>query len=539
MDFRYDLAIIGGGINGAGIARDAAMRGLRVILLEKSDFACGASGQNGRMIHGGLRYLETFDFGLVHESLYERRVLLNIAPHLVREVDLTIPIRKGGRSRRLIALGLFLFDCLDLFRGGRSRIISAADALATCDGLLADGLVGAAVIHDAWAEYSERLTIENLLAAREHSAQILNRARVLGLEPAEAGRSIKLTFGREDGGVASLFAAVVVNATGAWADEFLTATGGPHQPLLRASKGTILVADGLQNAPDRSVFFEAAADGRPVLIAPWNGMYLIGTTDVVADGPIDDVRAEAAEIDYLLTETNRSFPNLNLGRHNIRYSYTGVRPLPFSLNKSSVKVSRQHVIRAHPEFSGRLVTVIGGKLSTFRRIAEDVLRSVSDKFDQQLAPSRTALQPLPGAQDAAAESRLRDRAAALGLSAGSVAHLVAVFGARAHGILDLMEGSPLLAAIVDPETGATAAEIHFVVQTEWARDLTDILVRRTMIGRNRFAGRNAVDAVCEVLKSLGWGDKMIARGKESHSAYVKRSTDLVSNQLQDVCHDTT
>lgn len=530
----YDLAIIGGGINGAGIARDAALRGLSVILFEKDDFARGASGQNGRMIHGGLKYLATLDIGLVREALQERRTLKRIAPHLVRPVDLTMPIRKGGHGKMTMAAGLLLFDILNGFRDPRSRMISAAETLRTCGGLSEKGLVGAAVIHDAWAEYSERLTIENLVDAGDHTAEILNRARVTGLAATDDGRAVRVTFAREGSPARTVSAAVVVNATGAWADELLADATGSNQRLLRASKGTILVVDGLVNAPDRPVFFETVSDRRPVLISPWNGMHLVGTTDIVVEIPVDSVCAEHSEVDYLLDEINRSFPRLALRHENIRYLYTGVRPLPFSTG-TSAKVSRHHIVKRHPEFSDRLITVIGGKLATYRRIAEDVLKAADGKFDRPLARSQTATRPLPGALDLSEQKRLEDRAITLGLSDQSITHLVKVYGARGAGILDLIDTAPKLAEVVDDESGATAAEIHFVIQKEWARDLADILVRRTMIGRNRFAGANAIAAVVRVLNDIGWSAEMIDKGITDFDSFLSKSKSLIASGKKREC----
>lgn len=537
MQSNFDLAIIGGGIIGAGIARDAALRGLSVIVLEKGDFAGGASGQNGRMIHGGLKYLETLDIGLVREALRERRILQTIAPHLVRPTELTMPIRKGGRPRVMIGAGLLLFDIINMFRDPRSRIISARKALETCNGLAPEGLVGAAVIKDAWAEFSERLTMENLVGAAQSSAEIRNRTKVTGLALDDAGEKIIVTFARDGAEQQAITASVVVNSTGAWADEVLSATCAENQRMVRGSKGTIMIAEGLKNAPERPVFFEAKSDKRPVLIAPWNGMHLIGTTDHLVEQPVDEVWAEDAEVEYLLSEINQSFPKLNLGRGDIRYLYTGVRPLPFS-TKNSVKVSRHHVVKKHSKFSGRLITVVGGKLSTFRKIAEDVLRAADGKFDRPLAPSQTASYPLPGALDASGRAKIKERAQCLKISPKSIEHMLAVYGMRAAGILDLIEGNAELGAVVDAETGATAAEIEFVVANEWARDLTDILVRRTMIGRNKFAGRNAVSPVNKVLRRIGWSAGKIAAGTGNYERFVKKSTGLIKADKSGVCHGT-
>lgn len=523
---QFDVIIVGGGINGAGIARDAAMRGLSVFLLERDDFASGASGKNGRMIHGGLRYLEQFEVGLVREALAERKVLLEIAPHLVARRDLIIPIRSGiGRPAWMVRLGLFALDLLSARRVTFHRYLDKAEALRRVPSLKAEGLRGAAVMYDAFAQYAERLTLENVIDAAVHGAVVENHAPVRRLLTSN-GRITGVAYTNQAGQDCEASAALVVNATGAWADEFLHAATGTQSSLLGPAKGTFMVIAGFAGAPESSVFFEAATDRRPIIVTPWNGLYLVGTTDERVSGMIDDVRPSSAEVDYLLAELATAFPSFTGTADDVLYTYTGVRPLPRA-GGVSTKVPRKHVIHDHAPAIDGLLSILGGKLSTFRSLAEETVDLILAKLARPKAPCRTATTPLPGGGNSG-----RGMAAAHApIDGRSRARLDALYGSRAEEVLSLTTANPALAHVIDPETGAIGAEVVFAVRHEWATTFEDILVRRTMVGRNSSLGARAVDAVATIAAvHLGWSSERIEHNRRNYQRYIELSRDIPQSQ---------
>jgi glycerol-3-phosphate dehydrogenase len=512
----FELIVVGGGINGSAIARDAALRGLNTLLIERDDFASGASGRNGRMIHGGLRYLEQGEVGLVREALRERSILLAMAPHIVRRRDVMIPVRRGvGRPAWMVRAGLTALDLLAFGSAPRHQFLSRAETLRRVPALNSQGLRGAALMFDAFAENAERLTIENLLDAAANGATIRNHSRVRRI--LSNGRAVAgVEYEDARGDVFTATAPLVVNATGAWGDEFLRGATGTNRQLLGASKGTFIVVAAFPGAPSGSVFFEAAADRRPIIVTPWRGLYLIGTTDVRVSGPIDEVRAEPAEIQYLLTEILGCFPDAGLTRQSILYSYTGVRPLPFATGASR-KVPRHHIIHDHaPELDG-LLTIIGGKLSTFRSLAEDALKVVANKVGRPLPACTTATRPLPGAQGT--PDRARHAAEQASVSPLTARRLTELYGMRADRVLAYAIETPELAAVIDASTGAIAAEIVLAVREEWAQSFADILLRRMLIGRNGDLGVGALNRLEAVAaRHLGWTTDRI---KQNRSAYLR------------------
>jgi glycerol-3-phosphate dehydrogenase len=390
----FDAIVIGAGINGAGIARDAAMRGLKVLLLDKGDVGCGTSSASTRLIHGGLRYLEHFEFGLVRESLRERETLLRIAPHLVRPLAITIPIYKQSkRGRLMIRAGMIFYDLLSWGKAlPRHRMLSRAETLERWPGLNTDGLLGAALYYDAQVEFPERLVMENVLSARKFGAEVLTYTRVTNFAVAD-GRVSGVEFVSEDGQKEFAEATVVINAAGPWIDLVLEPVKSPK--LIGGTKGSHLVVPPFLGAPANAIYVEAHSDGRPIFIIPWNEAYLIGTTDVRFEGDPDEVRCEPWEIDYLLSETNLALPDAHLTRDSILYTYSGVRPLPATDDKDEQSITRRHFIREHPRLPN-LLSIVGGKLTTYRSLAEECVDLIFRKLGKDSPPCRTATEILAG-----------------------------------------------------------------------------------------------------------------------------------------------
>jgi glycerol-3-phosphate dehydrogenase len=395
----FDVIIIGAGINGAGIARDAAMRGLKVLLIDKSDPGGGTTSASTRLIHGGLRYLEHFEFGLVRESLRERETLLRIAPHLVKPLAITIPIYKQGRRGPItIRAGMIAYDLLSWGKSlPRHRMLSRTDTLEQLPGLNSEGLLGSALYFDAQVEFPERLALENVLAARSFGAEVLTCAPVTKLL-GEERRISGIEFVTTDGQTHSAHARVAINATGPWIDQLLKRGPSESPRLIGGTKGSHLVVPPFSTAPANAIYLEARSDGRPMFVIPWNANYLIGTTDVRFEGDPDEVGCEPWEVDYLLGETNIAFPKAGLTRDDILFTYSGVRPLPATSKKDEQNITRRHFIREHPQLSN-LLSIVGGKLTTYRSLAEECVDLIFRKLGRESPPCKTAKELLPGAQD--------------------------------------------------------------------------------------------------------------------------------------------
>jgi glycerol-3-phosphate dehydrogenase len=386
--FPHDVLIIGGGINGAGIARDAAMRGLKVLLIDKGELGAATTSASTRLIHGGLRYLEHFEFGLVRESLREREILLKIAPHLVKPIAITIPIYKQSKRGRLtIRAGMMLYDLLSWGKSlPRHQMLSRAETVERWPGLSPAGLVGSALYYDAQVEFPERLVAENVVSAREFGAEVLTHTRVTKLA-VENHKVSGVEFVGEDGRREFAEARVVINAAGPWIDQVLERAPVESPKLIGGTKGSHIVVAPFPGAPANAIYLEARSDGRPVFIIPWNKLYLIGTTDVRFEGDPDEVRCELWEIDYLLSETNLALPGVGLTRDSILYTYSGVRPLPANSN------TRRHFIREHPRLPN-LLSIVGGKLTTYRSLSEECVDLIFRKLGKTPPPCRTATEVL-------------------------------------------------------------------------------------------------------------------------------------------------
>lgn len=521
----FDLIVIGAGINGAGIARDATLRGLSVLLVDKGDIGAGTTSRSTRLVHGGLRYLEHFEVPLVRESLRERERLLHIAPHLVHPLSFLLPIYEGHkRGPALIRMGMMAYDALSLDKSlERHRMLSADEALRREPGLRREGLRGAAAYYDAQAEYPERLALENALDARRLGAVVLPYMRVTGLEHG-AGRVTGVTLHDELHDTEHRArGALVVNAAGPWVDgvlgDDLAPAGGK---LIGGTKGSHLVVEPFPGAPREAVYTEAAEDRRPYFVVPWGGRYLIGTTDTRYDGDLDDVVATEEEVAYLIAETNRLIPGADLTPDQVLYTYAGIRPLPAAPNGDEGSISRNHVIFDHGANEGGvegLLSIVGGKITTYRRLAEETTDLVVKKLDRRTPKCRTHEIPLPGGT-AYPFSGFRERfRATSGLPVEAADRLLRIYGTRAAEVLDFADGAPGLREPFDPDTGALAAEVVFALRTEIAETLADVVQRRTLVGYNADIGLGAIDAAAEVaIRHAGWSEERAADEAESFRA---------------------
>ena len=520
----YDLAVIGAGVNGAGIARDAALRGLRVIVLDQGDVCSGTSAWSSRLIHGGLRYLEYAEFPLVYESLHERRTLRRIAAHLVKPVRITIPVYQGARRGAwLVRLGMLAYDLLSLGKEMPGHdMLSRKELLAEAPGLNPDGLDAGARYYDAQVRYAERLVLENLLAAAAAGADVRTWHRVTGIGVEQGTATSVEWLDTIDGRRGAVAASVIVNAGGPWVDEVLDTAGKTGEQLIGGTKGSHIIVGPFDGAPADVFYVEARADGRPFFIIPWNAQYLIGTTDIRYDEPLDEVRASSDEIAYLLAETNRVFPTAKLDRSDIHYAYAGVRPLPQRKKGPESAITRKHIIKRNSRIAGNLVSIIGGKLTTYRSLAEQAVDEVGKLLRRKLPPCRTADTPLPGGwglEDAA--SSLRSVA---GPGDACIERLLAVYGRRAESLAAHAENSCGFETL-DKDATVLAAEVSFAIREEFARTLTDIVYRRLMIGLDADQGRPMYERIAELAASeSGWPDE---RRDEELRALIAYSDSLL------------
>lgn len=522
----FDAVVIGAGINGVAIARDAAMRGFRVVVLDKGDIGSGTTSWSTRLIHGGLRYLEYYEFGLVRESLRERERLLRNAPHLVKPMPMVVPIFEGAkRGPALIRAGMTLYDVLSFDKSlPRHSMLSTKQTAKRVPGLRSKALRGAARFYDAQASYAERLAVENALSAHEHGARIVTYARVDRIVTEGAVVRGVVATDLRSGESVQINARTVINVTGPWVDKLLDGapSEGDRKRHIGGTKGSHLVIPPFPGAPSETIYFEAERDGRAVFIIPWTERYLIGSTDLRYDSDLDDVRISEDEIDYLISETNRIIPSANLSREDIQYTYSGVRPLPFVPEGAAGAITRRHLIHNHAPKHRGLLTVIGGKLTTHRSLAEEVVDEISDQLGRT-TKAATANTALPGTAGIALDAFATHFAATSGLPQPVAERLVALYGGRAKEILALTEGSPDLREPFDPDSRAIGAEVVFAVQAEFAHHLEDILMRRTMVGLGPKMGIGAdVAAAAVAQRHLGWSSERAKHEVATYRASLER-----------------
>ncbi|HEX8000593.1 MAG TPA: glycerol-3-phosphate dehydrogenase [Pyrinomonadaceae bacterium] len=524
----FDVIIVGAGINGAGIARDAALRGLKVLLLDKGDLSSGTTSWSTRLIHGGLRYLEHGELALVRESLRERERLFRLAPHLVRPLPMLIPIYERARRGPLtIRAGMVAYDLLSFDKSlKRHRMLSRDEAATRAPGLNREGLRGAALYYDAQIAYAERLVLENALSAREHGALILTYARVEQFI-LEGNKVCGVEFTDIlEGGMHKAHASAVINVAGPWVDEMLAGFNARAPRLIGGTKGSHIIVEPFQGAPADALYVEASADGRPFFIIPWNELYLIGTTDLRYQGELNHVEADRSEIDYLLDETNRIIPQAQLTRAAVAYTYSGIRPLAYCDDRTEKSLTRRHFIHDHAPHLEGLLSIVGGKLTTYRNLAEQSVNLLFRKLKRRSVPCTTRQTPLPGAtsEDSADFNTFSERFIKQSKLPRAVSErLLRVYGTRARLVLRLAQEDARLAEVFSAGTAAIGAEVLFSFREEMAETLVDCLLRRTMVGLSASVGLDADEAAAQIARRyLNWSEERAAHEIAAYRDYVKR-----------------
>lgn len=497
-DREHDVLVVGGGINGTGVARDLARRGARVALVEKEDLGYGTTGRSTRLIHGGLRYLALYDFALVRESLREREILLRNAPHLCRPIRFLIPIYEGQRPPGWkLRIGVTLYDLLSYDKSlPDHEWLPKERALLEEPGLNPEGLEGALVYWDGQVEDVERLCFENALDAADHGAIVANHVEVTAL--AKEGDRVVGVEARDalTGDAFAIRARVVVNAAGPWLERLLPSAEG-HSPV-RMTKGVHAVVP--RHTENAIVLF--AEDDRLFFSIPWHDRSLVGTTDTDFAGDLDRLAAEKEEIRYLLASTRRAFPKLGDG---VDWTYAGVRSLLNVAGVSEGEVTRRHLVLDHAAVDGTegIVAIVGGKITPYRLVCEETGDVVARKLGLERA-SDTSGSPLPGA----ATPRLSDD----GLPKGSAAHLARLYGSRALRVAAMCRAHPSLAGRVCEHGPDLWGAVRFAAQEEMAMTLADALLRRTTVGMAPCRGLHVADAAARFLAPLlSWDEARVAK----------------------------
>jgi glycerol-3-phosphate dehydrogenase len=535
---RWDLLVVGAGITGAAAARDAAGRGLRVALVDAGDVGCGTSSRSSRLIHGGLRYLETGALRLVFEASAERRRLLDLASHLVHPLPFLFPVFRGGPTGfRKLQAGMWLYDGLSLFRNiARHRMLSRERVREEEPGLSADGLAGAALFYDAAVD-DARLTLANARGAHEAGAAVVPHAQVVG-------------FLHDDGGVAGarvrddlapgaepveVRARVVLNATGPWSDSVRRLADPAAAPRLRPTKGVHLMVRRERLGNRRAIIFQSAVDGRVMFVLPWGEHAYVGTTDTDFAGSPAEVRAEEADVRYLLDSANALFPEARLTHADVLSTWAGVRPLlaphvGAGAGLSAGATSREHVVWRD---RGGLLNIAGGKLTTYRVMAEQVVDVAARALKEQgveSGSSPTAHLPLPGDPHEPWDAFL-PRAVALAAEAGLPAevaeHLARAYGEDVERVLSLVRAETALAGRILPGHPYLWAEVVHAVRAEMALTLADVLVRRThLFYEAADGGMEVAEAVARRMAAepgIGWDDAEVARQVGAYRREVEAS----------------
>jgi len=528
---RHDVLIIGGGITGACIARDAAMRGLSVALVEKRDFSSATSSGSSKLVHGGLRYLANFELGLVRESLRERRIWEQIAPHMVTPVPFLIPLY-GSASALKLKIGLTLYDLLSYDRNRLAdpdkhmpahQRLSPDEALERAPFLDPNGLKGAMVYYDCQMYSPERIGIECIGDAADNGAHVANYAQVGEILTAEEGNTRKVTGARVtdllDGSSHDIRADLTINATGPWGDMVMALAeqdGAPARSLIR-SKGIHLITRKLTEDMALAVM---PSGGGHFFVIPWRDHTIIGTTDTVFKGKPDELGVTEQDITNFLEIINTGLPGLSLTRDDVEHFYAGLRPLvdtnPNEDEKDSYGASRAAEVVDHAsEGLGGLLSALGGKWTTSRHLAEQVVDMALEKLGHTGSKCVTAATPVQGGEitryrdfEEAALTRLPDMAPEL------VRNLTRNYGSRIDDVIDIAEheGRPELLTPLSNETHTIGVQVIYSIRTEMARTLDDVVQRRTGLGTLGHPGHDTLMRIAAICREeLGWDDNETAR----------------------------
>ena len=484
---QFDLLVIGGGITGCGVARDAAMRGLKVALVERDDFASGTSGRSSRLVHGGIRYLEHGQLHLVYESIRERQTLLRIAPHLVRPLAFTWPVYRGARVGKLkLSAGLLAYYLLAGGRARRHSTLNVRETLEREPSLESKGLTGGALYYDACTD-DAGLTVANAVAAQEHGAAVVSHTRVTEILRNNGKAVGAIVKPRDSDETHEVRARVIVDATGVWNNGFATGSSAVRH---RGSKGVHISVPRERIGNRDAITLISPVDGRVMFCLPAGPQAIIGTTDTWTDESPESVTASETDVDYLLRSANAYFPRAELKRGDIVSAWAGIRPLASGAGSNPSAVSREHTIVT--DGSG-VVSVSGGKLTTYRSMSAEIVDRVQESLGRKQQRSATESVELPGAE-------------------------------RVNEIARLEREDAKLAEPLVPGLAYTGAHLVYGVSKEMAKDLSDLLIRRVYLAfetRDHGVGV-AARAADIVAPMLGWNDQTKSARVREYTQDVER-----------------
>ena len=511
----FDLIVIGGGVTGAAIARDAVTRGFSVALLEKGDFASGTSSRSSKLVHGGLRYLRHMKFSLVYGALRERWILKRNAPRLVKPLTFLIPVYKDAKTGKfMLSMGLWLYDILALFRTPKFHGWLGSDkALEREPKLRHDALVGAGLYADC-ATDDARLTLALIKDAWSRGVLVANYTEVVKFEK-DHGKIVGVrAHDLLSENQFEVKAKVVVNATGPWSDKLRKLDDSSAEPRLRPAKGIHIIVPRDRLGNREAVVIESHRDGRNMFVIPWGSLSLVGTTDTDYHGDLDHIGASKEDIDYLLEALDQTYPESHITKDDIVSLYASVRPLAAELGVSEDAVSRDQLIF---ESNSGLVSIIGGKLTTHRSMAKALVDQVSNRLEREYeTPAKrgceTARLVLDYDQNEL-EQAVNSLIQSSGIDAEIARHLVEAYGPGARKVLEIVHENPQLSSKIAMETPYIMAELVYAARYEMAMRLIDFMFRRTQLAyRLRDHGRSVVQNLASVMsKELGWSAESLAK----------------------------
>jgi glycerol-3-phosphate dehydrogenase len=514
----FDVVVVGGGATGAGVARDATMRNLKVALLEKRDFGSGTSSRSSKLIHGGLRYLQHAQFKLVFEGTSERSLLIGLAPHLVRPIPFLMPTYKGQfPGLAMMDAGLWIYDALAKFRVHRHTKHRARAIAEREPQLNRAKLTGGIIYYDAVTD-DARLTLENVVESGELGAAVLNYARVEGVQRKGARVSAVEVEDLLGGGTVTVKGRVFVNATGPWSDDTLQRLGEAQGRRLRPTKGTHILVDR-ERLPANHAVVMATHDKRITFTIPWAKRTVIGTTDTDYDGDPDRVVASGADVDYLLRVANHYFPSTKLTRADVLATWAGLRPLIAADSVKTSDVSREHELFTEP---GGVLTITGGKLTTYRRMAREVVDAAIERLRalghaQEAGPCVTMRRHLRGGvglgSTATPEAVGERLAVRTGVPADVALNLALTYGVRAPELASTLGRDRASQERLDPEFAYVWAQLDYAVENEMASTVDDFLGRRVpLLLMSRDQGLRVAPEVARRMGALlGWDNATRAR----------------------------
>jgi glycerol-3-phosphate dehydrogenase len=533
-----DVLVVGMGATGAGVALDAASRGLRVAVLDKGDLASGTSSKSSKLVHGGLRYLENYEFGLVREGVVERQLLMRLAPHLVRPMDFLYPVWPDTAKRRLLGLGLTTYDVFAMAslagRGGTTRRhekISAGEAIALAPALEDSGLAYSYLYGDC-ATDDARLVLAVVQAARRYGALTVTHAEVTGLTTDGARVNGATVLDRFTGDSVTVRARHVVNATGVWVDQLQGFEEPGRTAVVQPSKGVhVVVPRARLPLLQASILLPSKqGDGRSMFAIPWGRQTILGTTDTPYDGELDGLSLTQEDLDYVLASGNAVFKR-DLVQDDVLGAWAGVRPLIRQAGTDSMSdISRRHTL---VEGTGGLLTITGGKLTTYRRMAKDVVDRIIDR-DGSKARCRTDEITISGTRPMGELlAEMRGLARGLGLSEEVAESLVRQCGETASHVLSLVQADRSLGAPLSPHAPHIAAEVVHAARSEGASSVDDVFSRRMRLSlRAKDAGMPAAPLAAQLLaRELGRDGTWVQQQVEAYADAVRLERGVLGLEL--------